>query len=118
MAEERVVPIHVTDSETGEVYELDFNRDSIRFAEKREFVMEDILKYPTTKIPELFFYAFRKNHRNIARDKTDALLEKMGGLPSSALERLIQLYRQAAYANIVVLDDEEETKNGTVTLEL
>lgn len=118
MTEERISPIKLTDNETGDVYELDFSRDSIRFAEKREFNMEDILKYPTTKIPELFFYAFQKNHKKIARSKTDSLLEDMGGLPSEALERLIQLYKQAAYANIVVLDDEEDTKNGKVTLEM
>ena len=62
--EDRVKPARLVDQNTGDEYVLDFNRDSIRFAEARGFKPDDVLSFPATKIPELFFYAFRKNHKN------------------------------------------------------
>lgn len=114
---ERVNPLKITISDSGEVYELDFNRDAIRFAEGREFVLDDVLKYPQTKVPEFFFYAFRMNHKKVSRSQTDALMEKMGGLTPKILERLILLYQQAQMSNNIQ-EDEDLEKNGAVTVEL
>lgn len=114
---EVVQPIKITDNATGATYELDFSRDSIRFADAREFEVEDVRKYPGTKIPELFYYAFRKNHKSLAKNQTDALLDKLGGLTSAMLERLLLLYNQAALANNIQ-DDEELAKNAEMTVEL
>ncbi len=115
--EERVKPMRITDNETGDTYELDFNRDSVRFAEAREFDAGSVTQFPATKIPELFYYSFRKNHRNMAKSQTDAILDKMGGLTKAAMERLIQLYNQAALSNVIALD-EDSAKNSSVTVEL
>jgi len=41
----------------------------------------------------------------------------MGGLPSSALERLNQLYNQAALTHLIT-NDEDVEKNSQVTVEL
>lgn len=115
--EERVPPMTVSDNVKGVNYELDFSRESVRFAEARGFAVEDVTRFPVTKVPELFFYAFRKNHKNLAKSQTDALLERMKGLTGPALERLIQLYNQAALTHLIATD-EDDAKNAEVTVEL
>lgn len=115
--EERINPARITDHETGDVYELDFNRESIRFAERNGFKLDEVTVYPVTRISELFYYAFRKNHRKVARDKTDKLIERWGGLPEKLLARLVDLYNQAATFNVVQVDEDAE-KNTSLTLEL
>jgi len=117
--EKRVKPIVLTDNDTGEKYTLEFSRQTVAFAEGKGFVMDDIAKYPLTKIPELFYYAFRMHHRNVPRDKTDKIIfEDWGGIaniPDGVLERLGELYA-ATYGALV--DDEGERKNLRVTVEL
>ena len=89
---QNVKPIIVTDDDTGMEYTLEFTRESVRFAESRGFKINDVADYPMTKIPELWFYAFRAHHKNVARAKTDALLEGLGGIPDGLLARLGELY--------------------------
>lgn len=115
--DDRIMPAVITDNKTGEKYELDFSRDSIRFAENRGFELENVAKFPVTGVADLFFYAFRMHHRNVSRDKTDKLMERWGGIPEGLLTRLIQLYQQAMTANNVQTD-EDAAKNGELTLEL
>lgn len=95
---ERVKPIVIKNEDTGEVYTLDFNRDSVRFAESRGFVISDIDKFPMTAIYDLFFYAFRMHHKNVARDKTDKIIDEywggVGGIPEGVLTRLGELWAQ------------------------
>lgn len=88
---QEVKPITLTD-EKGNVYTLEFNRNAIKFAEARGFVIDDTLKFPMTKIPELFYYAFYMHHKGISKEKTDQLFEGIGELPDGFLERLVQLY--------------------------
>ena len=114
---ERVQPMRVT-FKGGETYELDFSRESISFAEAREFSTDNVTKYPVTTIPELWFYAFRKNHRKLSRSQTDDLLKKVGGLTPEMLKRLLLLYNQAAMSNGIVQDEEDLEKNPEVTVEL
>ena len=115
--QDRVQSMRVSDNKTGVSYELDFSRDSVRFAENRGFEIDTVVKFPVTKIPELFYYAFRKNHKNVAKSQTDALLDRIGGLTGQMLERLIQLYNQAALTHIIASDEDAE-KNTEVTVEL
>lgn len=114
---DRVDSIKITDKENNAVYELDFCRESIRFAEQRQFKLEDVYDYPETKFPELFFYAFRMHHKNLARTQTDALYKRLGGFSRGMLERLGLLYNQAALSNNVVENDEDMGKNGNLTVE-
>lgn len=116
-ATDRVMPIKFTDNDTGNVYELDFCRESVKFAEARGFKPEDVSDYPVTKIPEFWFYAFRMHHKNMAKNQTDALLEKMGGVTPQIAARLVELYNQAATSNNIQ-DEEDLAKNARVTVEL
>lgn len=115
--QDRVMPVRVIDNKTGTAYELDFSRESVKFAENRGFKADELTVFPVTRIPELFYYAFRKNHKNVARSQTDALLDGMGGMTSALLERLVQLYNQAALTHLIATD-EDAAKNAEVTVEL
>ena len=115
--QDRVQPVRVNDNKTGIAYELDFSRESVKFAENRGFKVDELTVFPVTRIPELFYYAFRKNHKNVARSQTDALLDGMGGMTSAFLERLMQLYNQAALTHLISTD-EDSAKNAEVTVEL
>ena len=90
---DRVKPIIIHDTENNMDYTLEFNRESIRFAEQRGFDISDVAKFPMTKLPELFFYAFRMHHKNISRERTDRILfDDLGGMPDGMAERLGLLY--------------------------
>lgn len=114
--ETKVKPIIITDNDTEQTFTLEFSRESVKFAESRGFIFDDVSKYPMTKIPELFFYAFRKNHKNIAREKTDKILDRMGGIPAGFVERLAELYAEPFEA-LTILDEGEERKNSPITIE-
>ena len=111
-------PIKVTDNDTKEVYELDFNRESLHFMAERGFVIDDNFgDLIAVKGEELWYYAFRANHRKMARNQTDKLLEKLGGLTPRLIERLIELYYQALNSNNIVQDDEDLASNPRMTVE-
>lgn len=107
-----VKPITLED-EKGHVYTLEFNRSAVKFAESRGFVLDDVAKYPLTKITDLFYYAFYMHHRGITKEKTDELYKEIGKLPDGFLERLVQLY--AVPLNTLMVGDEKNAK-VTVTL--
>ena len=115
---ERINPIRITDNDTGKVYELDFSRESVRFVENQGFKIEETFDFPNVNIPKLFYYAFRKNHRNVSLDQSDKLLDKMGGLTEKIAIRLVDLYRQATMANNIIQENEDLEKNSRVTVEL
>lgn len=115
VAKERVHPIRITD-ENGMTYTLEFDRDSVRFAEQRGFDIDLLLKFPQTNIPSLWFYAFRKNHKNVARAKTDELLKRLGGLKEEEITRLYELYCEPN--NALIAQDDDDRKNSGLTMEL
>lgn len=111
---ERVEPIIITDSESGREYTLEFNRESVRFAEQRGFSIQDVDKQPLVKLPELFFYAFRMHHMNVSKEKTDKILfDDLGGMPEGMAERLGALYT-APYDALI--NKENKPKNPNVTV--
>ena len=114
---ERIEPITLTDNETGAVYTLEFDRDTVRRIESDGFSLRDIERAPS-KYYDLFHYAFYMHHqrdfatRKLTRKKTDELLDAIGGpldAPVGLFERLVDLYIQT-YSS---LGDE---KNGRVTV--
>ena len=117
--DERIQPIRITDNDTGESYELDFNRESVKFMANQGFVVDDnFIDLIATKGEELWYYAFRANHRRLSRNQTDRLYEKMGGLAPKVIKRLMELYNQALMSNSIVQDDEELDANPHIAVEL
>lgn len=112
----KVKPIILTDTDTNTQYVLEFNRESVRFAESRGFDISDIEKHPMTRIPEFFYYAFRMHHRNVSREKTDKILfEDLGGMSEQMLMRLGELYSVPLESLVA---GEDEPKNSKMTVEL
>lgn len=119
MAEnEKIDPIRLTDNDTGKVYELDFSRESVKFVENQGYKIEETFDFPNVNVPKLFYYSFRKNHRNVSLEQAEKLLDKMGGLTEKIAVRLVNLYRQATMANNIIQDEEDLAKNSHVTVEL
>lgn len=115
-AKNKINPIRITDTEAGDTYVLEFSRESVRFAESRGLKIAELLDFPQTYVPLLWFCAFRKNHKDVARDKTDKLLEDLGGLKVAELDRLVQLYQQPTES--LLLTGEMERKNARMTVEM
>ncbi len=119
---EKVKPIILKDNEKNTEYTLEFSRDTVRFAEARGFIPDEIDKYPMTKIYEFFWLAFRMHHHNMAKANTDKIIDDWGGIqniPEGLLERLGQLY--AAPFGTLTEDEtdeekEEREKNRKVTV--
>lgn len=114
---ETVKPIILHDIDNEVDYTLEFNRETIRFAEARGFDIDDVGRFPMTKLPELFFYAFRMHHKNVSREKTDRILfEELGGMPDGMAERLGALY--AAPFEALKPSDGDKAKNSRMTVEM
>lgn len=113
--DERVPAIELTSAD-GETYTLDFNRESVVYAESRGFEVENVARFPNTNVPELFYLAFRMyhgpKHGNISRNQTDEILRKFGGISPEFIQRLVLLYNQAALGNIAVESTEVMEKNS------
>ena len=110
---ERVNPIVLT-MEDGTEYTLDFTRKTVEWAERRGFSMDDLSEHMMIRVPELFYYAFRKNHPNVTKQQSDKILfEDMGGMSEELLKRLGELYSQG-YESLI----NSETKNSKVTITL
>ena len=116
--EERINPIKITDKETNETYELDFNRESVKFMASQGFVMDNIVDLIAVKGEELWYYAFRAHHRRLSKSQTDKLYEKMGGLTPQIIKRLMELYQQALLSNSIVQDEEDLAANPHVAVEM
>ena len=112
---EVVKPIVLTDTTNGDKFTLEFNRESVRFAEMKGFKIDDVSEKPMTALPMLFYFAFRMHHKALPKDKVDKLFEEMGGLTEAMIERLGQLYAMPFNS---LIQDEEELKNSKVTVEL
>ncbi len=106
-----------TDADTGVTYTLDFNKESIRFAENNKFDISEVLTYASTGTEDLFYYALRMYHRHLSRTQANALFVKLGGFTAAEIERLVLLFRQAQYSN-AILNDEDVAKNRRGTVEL
>lgn len=110
-----VKPIILT-YEDGTEYTLEFNRESVIYAENHGFDRDDVVQKLMTRIPELFFYAFRMHHPTIKRERTDSILfDDLGGITDKVSERLIELYN-APYETLI--NDTGKPKNAKMTVRL
>ena len=112
---ERVKPIIIHDVENNRDYTLEFNRDTIKFAEGRGFKLADVDNFPMTKVPEFLWYAFRMHHPSVSLAQAEKLLDRMGGMSEAFGRRLGELW--AAPFEALATEDGEE-KNVTVTVDL
>ena len=113
---EEIRPITLRDKESGETYTLEFDRDAIKFAESRNFDIDDVGRLPYIKTVELFWYAFRMHHKSVSLEKAERILtQDLGGMPDGMMERLAQLYSKPFDA---LVQTEETVKNAKMTVEM
>lgn len=113
---EKVNPITLTFKD-GKTYTLEFNRDSVQFAERAGLTLHDVLEMskPATTIPILFFTAFKMHHPDMTREKAEKIITDMRGLPDTVVHRLIELY--VTPLNTLIRDEDDgEAKNVTISL--
>lgn len=111
---ERIEPMRITVDDKE--YILEFNRATVKDAESKGFKREDIADNLMTRIPELFYYAFKMHHPSISQAKTDEILFKdLEGLSGPELDRLIDLFN-APYGTL--MNEDGERKNPRVTVKL
>ena len=111
-----VKPIRLHDSVTGDIYVLEFNRETVKYAEERGFRVNALDEGAVVSATEeLFWYAFKMHHPNISRAETNRFLyDKLKGLPKGMMERLVDLYLEPVYT---LGQSEEDAKNATMTAE-
>lgn len=111
-----VKPIRLHDSVTGDIYVLEFNRETVKYAEDRGFRVNALDEGAiVSATEELFWYAFKMHHPNISKAETDKILyDKLKGLPKGMMERLVDLYLEPVYT---LGQSEEDAKNATMTAE-
>lgn len=107
---EKVNPIEL-EGEDGTKYVLDFDRESIEWAERHGFSVTDL---SDGKLmvggPELFYYSFRKHHPRMTKQQTDKILfEDLEGFPDGMIEQLGNLYAQGYNA---LIQTEEAAKKS------
>lgn len=109
-------PITLRD-DVGNVYLLEFNRESVKFAEARGFKVQVLEEgVSMSAIEELFFYAFRMHHPNMSKANTDKILyDDLGGLHEGMLERLVELF--LVPFNTLIATSEDAAKNSRMTVE-
>lgn len=100
-------PMRYEDPETGREYVLDFNRESVEFAEGRGFDWDYVGSRPMTMIPLIWYVAHRRYNPRIAKEKTDKLLIARGGIKPKELRKLRELYDQT-FAPLIAEDDPED----------
>lgn len=114
--DEKIIPITITDADTGNAYILEFNAESVKFAESRGFDIDDVPKYPVSKVQELFYYAFRMHHKMLPKEKIDKIYEGILPLPEGMVARMRQLYL-IPLTNMFASDGEGERKNTRMTVQ-
>ena len=112
---DKVEPI-ILKYEDGREYTLEFNRNSVVFAEKNGFDINNVGSQLMTRIPELFWYAFRMHHPSVTQKQAEHILfEDMGGITEDITERLISLYNQP-YMSLLSGDGEPKNAQMKVIL--
>lgn len=105
----------------GDVYTLEFDRDTVKWAEQRGFSGNPANGYaplndmPITFMEEIFFYSFHMHHKRVTKQFTDDLLYNvLKGMPEGMLDRLVALHAKT----YEVLINNDEGKNAEVVVEM
>ena len=115
---DRVKPIIIHDKENNRDYTLEFNRETIKFAEGRGFRIVDVDNFPMTKVPEFFWYAFRMHHQSVSLAQAEKILDRIGGMSEAMAQRLGELWTAPFEALAPDAEEDGDEKNATMTVEL
>ena len=117
---EEIRPITIK-LENGDTYTLEFDRDTVKWAEQRGFRGNPANGYapmydtPVTFMEDIFFYSFHMHHKNVTKKFSDDLLYNvLKGMPEGMLERLMSLHA-LTYGALI---NNDEGKNAGVVVEM
>lgn len=113
---DRVKPIVIRDNEKGVEYTLQFDFASAKFTNNQGFKISEMSDNIEVMLPILFYGAFRMHHKDVARNKTDALLQEISPVSQDFVIRLLELYSEPR--SVLVSDEPVERKNSNLTVEL
>lgn len=106
----------VLEYKDGEIYTLEFNRETVAMAEEDGFRRTDAADKLMIRLPQLFYFAFKKNHPTIQRAKTDQILfDDLGGVSEEMMDRLLELFDNP-YGELINVNG--KVKNPQVTVKL
>lgn len=94
----------------GKDYTLEFNRKSVKQMEASGFVVNT--DKPMTMVLDLFHGAFAMHHRNIQRDKTEAIWDEQRG-KDKLLSELISMYTEPLSELMNEKEGDGEDENPT-----
>ena len=112
--ETRPEPVRLTYE--GTEYSLEFNRDSVRMAEKGGFNFGSAAEMPMTATYDLLYYSFLMHSPLVSREFTEKIIDGWGGvnnMPEGLMQRLIALY---IVPFNTVLDDAVKNQQATIAL--
>lgn len=91
---ENVKPIRLK-FENGDEYTLEFDRDTVAYAEDDGFDPADFNTKGYSTTTYFFHLAFRTHHPELTQEDTDKILfDDLGGLTQAMIDRLIALYNK------------------------
>lgn len=106
----------VLEYKDGEAYTLEFSRETVAMAEDNGFRRDDASEKLMVRVPQLFYFAFKKNHPAIPRSKTDQILfEDLGGVSEDMLGRLLELL-ESPYETLI--NTSGKVKNPQLTVKM
>lgn len=95
----------VTFKYNNEEYTLGFNRKTAEAAQSSGLNINELTEKPLIQIPLLVYWAFKMNHPQIKKSKTDEIYEKIGnktGLLNALVENYVKTYQ-------TLLEDREDS---------
>jgi len=108
--------------ENGDAYTLEFDRETVKWAEQRGFRGNPANGYaqltdmPITFMEDIFYYSFHMHHKTVTKKFTDDLLYNvLKGMPEGMLERLMSLH---ALTYETLMSNDDEGKNVGVVVEM
>ena len=109
---EKKEAIKITDTENNRVYVLDFDLESIKYAQNNGFLWEEIDTRSATLIPLIWYTLFRRHEKNVSMAEAEKLLKRLGGMSEALIVHIRQLWEQTLAP---LYADEEDTYDPKAT---
>ena len=114
---DKVKPIVITDTESGKVYTLEFNRKIAHRMEDAGFIVGEVFNKPTS-ILTLFHGSFMMHQPGTTAAQAEKLWDEIGDKKPEIVNRLCELYNEPLRALMGVnRDGEPEAKNSNLTVD-
>lgn len=107
--------LNVKDGRTGETYRLEYDRDSVVYAEKLGFNVTEAASAYATDMVTLFRAAFHKNHRNVPVATIDDLWDHMPN-KGEVFMKLFEMFMEPY--NALLAEPKKGDAKNAVTFEL